>query len=412
MHRQISTLILPSNGGRFWIIVVSAFLNFAGFTVIIPVLPFAVARYVPTDQIATYVSVILSAYALCSFLAAPFLGALSDRFGRRPILIFSLCGSAIGFLVFGLGGALWVLLLGRVIEGLTAGSISAMYAYVADIIAPSERGAAFGLLGAAAGLGFMCGPALGGLVGQLSVSAPLYAAAALAVLNALWVFLAVPESHPVASRPPRLNWGHLNPFGALIMVLRDGQLRLLFGVAFCFFVAATLMQANLSVLLKDLLGFDVSGVGAVLFGVGLIDIFSQGIVAPRLLSRYPERRVGTAGLAINGLGFFMLAALPLYPSIALMAAGMIVLTFGDGLAQPSLNALISKACPLGQQGRVQGANQAQQSIARMFGPLVSAWLYVGLMSGPYLAGGAIVVVDAIILMIAISRPVVVQPLDA
>jgi DHA1 family tetracycline resistance protein-like MFS transporter len=197
-----------------------------------------------------------------------------------------------------------------------------------------------------------------------------------------------------------------------MMVLRDGQLRLLFGVAFCFFVAATLMQANLSVLLKDLLGFDVSGVGAVLFGVGLIDILSQGIVAPRLLSRFPERHVGTGGLAINGLGFFMLAALPLYPSVALMAASMIVLTFGDGLAQPSLNALISKACPLGQQGRVQGANQAQQSIARMFGPLVSAWLYAGLMSGPYLAGGVIVVVDTIVLMIAVSRPVVAYQLDA
>jgi DHA1 family tetracycline resistance protein-like MFS transporter len=393
---------------RFWIIVVSTFLNFAGFTIIIPVLPFAVARYVPTDQTATYVSVMISVYALCSFLAAPVLGGLSDRFGRRPILIFSLCGSALGFLVFGLGGALWVLLLGRVIEGLTAGSISAMYAYVADTKAPDERGAAFGLLGAAAGLGFMCGPALGGIAGQLSVSAPLYVAAALAVLNGLWVFFALPESHPRENRSARLNWGHLNPFGALIMALRDGHLRLLFGVAFCFFLAATLMQANLSVLLKDLLAFDVTGVGAVLFGVGLIDIFSQGVVTPKLLSRSAERHVAIAGLAINGLGFLTLAALPLYPSVVLMAAGMVVLTFGDGLVQPSLNVLISKACPSGQQGRIQGANQAQQSIARMLGPLISAWLYANLMSGPYLAGSVIVIVDAIILIIAISRPVVHQ----
>jgi MFS transporter, DHA1 family, tetracycline resistance protein len=192
------------------------------------------------------------------------------------------------------------------------------------------------------------------------------------------------------------------------MALRDGHLRLLFGVAFCFFLAATLMQANLSVLLKDLLAFDVTGVGAVLFGVGLIDIFSQGVVTPKLLSRSAEKHVAIAGLAINGLGFLTLAALPLYPSVVLMAAGMVVLTFGDGLVQPSLNVLISKACPSGQQGRIQGANQAQQSIARMLGPLISAWLYANLMSGPYLAGSVIVIVDAIILIIAISRPVVHQ----
>ena len=386
-----------------WVIVVSVFLNFAGFTIIIPVLPFSLARYVPADQIATYVSIIISIYALCSFVAAPFLGTLSDRFGRRPIIIFSLCGSAIGFAIFGLGGALWVLLLGRVIEGLTAGSISAMYAYVADTHAPNERGPAFGLLGAAAGLGFMCGPALGGMVGQFSVSAPLYAATIVALLNALWVFLAVPESHSAEHRAAQLNWSQLNPFSALTMVFKDSKLRPLFAIAFCFFLAATMMHANLSVFTKDLLAFDVADVGVVLFGVGLIDIVSQGFVAPRLMSWSPERRIATAGLVINGFGFLMLAALPLYPSVILLAAGVVVLTFGDGLVQPALNALISKASPAGQQGRVQGASQAQQSIARMTGPLIGAGLYAQLASGPYLVGSAIVMLDGIILMIAMWR---------
>jgi DHA1 family tetracycline resistance protein-like MFS transporter len=359
---------------RLWIIVVSVFLNFAGFTIVIPVLPFSVARYVPADQIATYVSAILSTYAVCAFLAAPFLGALSDRLGRRPILIVSLCGSAIGYLIFGIGGALWVLLLGRVIDGLTAGSISAMYAYIADTHAPNERGAAYGVLGAAGGLGFMCGPALGGLAGQISVSAPLYAAAIVSVLNALWVFFAVPESHALEHRSGRLDWRHLNPFSALNMVMKDRGLRLPFGVAFGFFFAAVLMQSNLSVLAKDLLNFDVTDVGMVLFGVGVVDIVAQGVVAPRLMSWAPEKRVAIAGLFINGLGFLGLAAVPLYPSAVLLAASMIVLTFGDGFVQPALSALISRAAPAGQQGRVQGANQAQQAIARMVGPLVSAWV--------------------------------------
>ena len=134
---------------RTGIVAVSVFLNFAGFTLIVPVLPFSVARYVAAPDVACWVSLILAAYALCSFIAAPLLGADSDRFGRRPVVLLSLCGSALGFAKFGVGGALWVLVAGRVIEGLTVGSISALYAYVADTHDPAERGPVFGMLGAA-----------------------------------------------------------------------------------------------------------------------------------------------------------------------------------------------------------------------------------------------------------------------
>jgi DHA1 family tetracycline resistance protein-like MFS transporter len=401
--RRLMSFLPGSPDLRLWIIVVSVFLNFAGFTVIIPVLPFTVEQFVPEDEIATYVSVILSSYALCAFLAAPFLGALSDRFGRRPILLVSLCGSAVGFVIFGIGGAMWVLLLGRVIDGLTAGSISAMYAYIADTNAPKDRGAAYGMLGAASGLGFMSGPALGGLLGQISLSAPLFAAAALAALNVLWIWFALPESHPVEKRSARLDWRHLNPFGALVMAFNAPQLRPLFLVSFFFFVAATIMHANSGVFLKDVLAFDVAAIGAVLFGVGVMDIVSQGIVAPWLMKRFRLDRVTTAGLVVNGIGFLIMASLPLFPSIALIAVGVAVLTLGDGLVQPALNALISTASPPGQQGRVQGANQAQQSIARMVGPLASAWLYTGLVSGPYLASGTIVLIDAVVFLMAIRR---------
>lgn len=402
MFRPLSKILGPL-GGRTGIIAVSVFLNFAGFTIIIPVLPFSVGRYVPADALATYVSVVLSTYALCSFVAAPILGALSDRFGRRPILIASLLGSAVGFAVFGIGGALWVLIAGRIIEGLTAGSISAMYAYVADTHEPQQRGAAFGLLGAAGGLGFMCGPALGGLLGQISLSAPLFGAAAVAVANAVWVLLAVPESHPADRRSGRLDWRQLNPLGALTMVLGDGRLRTLFGLAFCFYGAAVLMQSNISVFLADVLGFDIAGIGWVLFGVGLMDIVSQGVIAPRLLSRLAEGRVAFAGLVVNAMGFLALASLALHPSAALLAVGIAVLTLGDGLVQPALNALISKAAPPGQQGRVQGASQSQQAIARMIGPIASAALYAGFTGAPYLVGGALLIADALLLLTVLSR---------
>lgn len=376
--------------GRTGIVLVSVFLNFAGFTLIIPVLPFSVARYVPAADVAFWVSLILAVYALCSFVAAPVLGAMSDRFGRRPVLLLSLCGSAIGFAVFGIGGALWVLVLGRIIEGLTAGSISAIYAYVADSYPPSERGPAFGMLGVAGGLGFMLGPVLGGLLGQVSLSAPLYGAAGLALLNAVLVHLRMPESHPAEKRSARLHWGAFNAIGQLAGALRDRHLRLLFGVVFCFALGSVVMQSNLAVLLKDLLAFNPAAIGLVLAGIGVMDIVSQGLVATRLLPRFGELRVARSGLFINGMGLALLALLPKFPALPLLLCGIAMFTFGDGLFQPSVSALIADAAPAGRQGEVQGANQAQQSIARMFGPLASAWLY-GLFAGAPYAVAAIAV---------------------
>jgi DHA1 family tetracycline resistance protein-like MFS transporter len=383
--------------GRTGIIAVSVFLNFAGFTLIIPVLPFSVARYVAAPDVAWWVSLILALYSLCSFVAAPVLGALSDRFGRRPVMLVSLCGSALGFAVFGVGGALWVLVLGRVIEGLTAGSISALYAYVADTHGPAERGPAFGLLGAAGGLGFMVGPVLGGALGQVSLAAPLYGAAAVALLNCALVWFGMPESHPHARRSVRLHWSQFNAVGQLLRALREPRLRPLFAVVFCFALGGTVLQANLTVLLKDLLAFQPGGIGLVLAGVGVMDIVSQGFAAPRLQTRFGERRVAAAGLAINGLGLALVALLPLHAVVPLLVAGIAVFTLGDGLFQPSASALIANAAPAERQGEVQGANQAQQAIARTAGPLLAAWLYGVAASAPYAVAAIVVLAAAVVL---------------
>ena len=380
--------------GRSGILLLSVFLNFAGFTLIIPVLPFSVARYVAPGEVAFWVALILAIYALCSFVAAPVLGALSDRHGRRPVLLLSLCGSAIGFAVFGIGGALWVLLLGRVMEGLTAGSIATLYAYVADTHAPAERGPAFGLLGVAGGLGFMLGPVFGGLLGQCSLSAPLYGASALALVNAWLVQRYLPESLPAAKRGVRALGGRFNAISQLAQALRERRLRLLFGVVFCFAFGSVVLQSNLAVMLKDLLAFGPAAIGFVLAGIGVMDIISQGLVATWLLPRFGEQRVATAGLLINAGGLLLLALLGMFPVLPLLAGGIAMFTFGDGLFQPSVSALIADAAPAGRQGEVQGANQAQQSIARMGGPLASAWLY-GLHAGaPYAVAATAVLLAA------------------
>lgn len=380
--------------GRSGILLLSVFLNFAGFTLIIPVLPFSVARYVAPGEVAFWVALILAIYALCSFVAAPVLGALSDRHGRRPVLLLSLCGSAIGFAVFGIGGALWVLLLGRVMEGLTAGSIATLYAYVADTHAPAGRGAAFGLLGVAGGLGFMLGPVLGGLLGQCSLSAPLYGASALALVNAWLVQRYLPESLPVAKRSARALGGRFNAISQLAQALRERRLRLLFGVVFCFAFGSVVLQSNLAVMLKELLAFGPAAIGFVLAGIGVMDIISQGLVATWLLPRFGEQRVATAGLLINAGGLLLLALLGMVPVLPLLAGGIAMFTFGDGLFQPSVSALIADAAPAGRQGEVQGANQAQQSIARMGGPLASAWLYGLHAAAPYAVAATVVLLAA------------------
>lgn len=383
LHPRKALSLFTRLTGRTGIILLSVFLNFAGFTLIIPVLPFSVAHYVAASDIAFWVSLILAIFALCSFVAAAVLGAISDRYGRRPVLLLSLFGSAIGFAVFGIGGALWVLVLGRIIEGLTAGSISAIYAYVADTYPPAERGSAFGMLGVAGGLGFMLGPVLGGLLGQISLSAPLYGAAGLALLNALLVQCCMPESHPPEKRRTRLTWDQFNAIGQLARTLRDQHLRLLFAVVFCFAFGSVVLQSNLAVLLKELLAFNPADIGFVLASIGIMDIVSQGMVATRLLPRFGERRVASAGLLINSLGLFLLVLLTHYPVLPLLICGIALLTFGDGLFQPSVSAMIADAAPAGRQGEVQGANQAQQSIARMFGPLASAGLYSIVAGAPY-----------------------------
>src|SRR5271170_4974440 len=196
----------PKVRGTVIVVAVSVFLNFTGFTLILPVIPFLVGQYVPPERVGLYVGLIVSVFALCAFCAAPVLGALSDRYGRRPILMLSLLGSAVGYFIFGLGGALWVLFASRVIDGLTAGNVSTIYAYVADNFAPSERGRIYGLLGAVGGLGFMLGPVAGGLLGAIYPAAPLFAAAALTLVSIGWIYLALPESLVRDAAPPAWRW--------------------------------------------------------------------------------------------------------------------------------------------------------------------------------------------------------------
>ncbi len=178
----------PATRRRAWITLISiTMLNVIGMTVVLPVLPFVVQRYVDTPaHLAIWVGVLESVNALCAFLVAPLFGGLSDRFGRRPVIIVATLGAAVGFATFGIGGSIWVLLAGRIIQGITAGDMPALFAYAADITPPAERAKRFGLLGALNGVGFMIGPALGGLLAAIHVDLPVFVTAGIALVVATY----------------------------------------------------------------------------------------------------------------------------------------------------------------------------------------------------------------------------------
>lgn len=379
------------------------FLNFLGLSILFPIFPFMVSKYVADPHLAALnVGLLMSIYALCQFFAAPGLGALSDRFGRKPILILSLIGSIIGYLVLGFAGSLWMLFLGRIIDGLTGGNISTIFAYMADITKPQERGKYFGLLGAAGGVGMIFGPAIGGFLGIIHPSFPLFIAAGVTLLDVLFGYFILPESLKTEHRTTHLDFNHLNPFKQFSYIFSLDILKRIFLFGFIFIVAMNGMYGTNAVYLKDVFSWNPAQIGTLLFVFGFVDIFAQGFLINKLLPKLGDVKVAIIGLLLTAVGFFITTLTAFIPSVFLLYFGFIILNIGDGLFEPSQNGLISKSVGPQMQGRVQGANQGMQSIARIVGPLFAAWIYRYWNGLPLLSEGILVVIALGILISSIS----------
>src|SRR5579884_3241838 len=234
------------------LLLVIALLNTMGITIIVPLVPFLTIQYLAHPKnLAVIVGWLTAAYGLCQLIAAPGLGVLSDRFGRRPILFICLLGSAFGYLIFGLGGALWLLFLGRIIDGLTGGNISILFGYIADITKPEDRGKYFGMLGGAAGIGSLIGPALGGLLATINYRAPFLAAAFLLLLTLIWGYFLLPESLDKEHRITSMEVSDLNPLKQLASAFRWTTIRWFLLAWFLYAFPVSMLQTTLTVLMKD-----------------------------------------------------------------------------------------------------------------------------------------------------------------
>lgn len=391
-------------------IVLTALLSTVGMSMLSPIAPFLVSRYVTDENtIGIAVAALTSIYAICTFFAAPALGALSDRYGRRPILLICLLGSAIGYLIFGMGGALWVLFLARIIDGITGGNITIAFAYIADLTPPGERGKYFGWVGAISGVGFIAGPAIGGLLAKFDLSAPLYFAAAVTLFNVIYGFFFMPESLKPEQRATHIGIAGLNPFSTLRKVMSMAQVRWLLIAIFLYSLPFAAMGTNVGLFAKDTLNWDVATTGSLFAFVGVSDIFVQWLLLPRLLKRFGEVRVAIIGLVGVVIGYVLIASTVAAPLSIVMYTGTIIFAVGDGLVGPSINGLISRAADEKSQGLVQGGSQSVQSLARVIGPLMGGEMYDRLGHATlYLVGSVISLVTIGFVSVALPtlRPVV------
>ncbi len=384
-------------------LVVVALLNTMGMTIIGPVVPFMALQHLRDPRnLAIVVAWMASVYGICQLIAAPGLGLLSDRFGRRPVLFICLSGSAIGYLLFGLGGALWILFLGRIIDGLTGGNFSVLFAYIADIIEPEERGKYFGIVGGFAGVGFIIGPSLGGLLATINDSVPFIVAAMITLLNIAWGFFFLPESLSKEHRATSIHLRDLNPLKQLGTVFTLANLRWLLLAGFLYYFPFAILLSNLTILLKDSLGWNATQAGLIASVVGVVDVLVQGILVGKLLSIFGDVKLSIGSLSLVALSYILLGAIALIASPILLVVGVILFAGAGGLVENALRGLTSRLVGPRQQGLVGGASQSLQSLAMILGPLFGGLLYARFgHATPYWTGTLIISLAIVSVSLAI-----------
>ena len=364
---------MPRAPGRHALVFVAitVLLDVIGFGLILPVLPALLVQLTGEglDRAAVHGGWLAFVYAAMQFVCAPILGNLSDRFGRRPVLLFAVGALGVDYLVMGLAPTLGWLFLGRTISGIAGASFTPAYAYVADIAPPEKRAQSFGLISAAFGVGFILGPALGGLLGSFGPRAPFFVAAILSLANLVYGTLVLPESLAVERRR-RFDWRRANPLGTLLQMWRLPMVRGILGALFLWMLGHQVMPATWAYYTKLRFGWSERTIGLSLALAGTVMALSQAFLLRSFVPRFGERRTALLGIAVASIGYLGYATAT---SGWMMFAWLPTWLFG-AMVMPSTNGLLSRRVPPDAQGELQGAVACLFSLSSILGPLLMSHL--------------------------------------
>ena len=355
------------------LIFTTVFIDLIGFGIVIPVLPFYAEGTIFNATPRT-VGLLFASYSVMQLVFSPILGGLSDKHGRRPVLFLSIIGTGIGFLILGLANSLWMLFAGRILDGITGGNISTAQAYIADITTTENRAKGMGLIGAAFGLGFIFGPAIGGILSRWGIQVPFYFAAGLCFANALLLYFTLPETI-TRDHPARHSAARGRGLRQVANSLKQPRLAFVLMIYFLFIVAFSIMTTAFSLYTMFRFGYDAQHTGYLFAYVGLITVIIQGGLIGRLVKRFGELPLVIVGALSFALSLFAVPFVgPAAGGLAALLVGGGVFSMGNSLAGPALTSLASKSVGPNEQGSILGVTQSVASLARAVGPFLTAVL--------------------------------------
>jgi DHA1 family tetracycline resistance protein-like MFS transporter len=340
------------------IIFLTVFVNLVGFGIIIPLLPFYAETFGASPVV---IGLLFAVFSLAQLIAAPVIGHLSDRYGRRPVLIVSLAGTVASLVMMALAQSLMMLFVARIVDGLSGGNISTARAYVADVTEPRNRARAYGFIGAAFGLGFILGPAISGLLAPISYTAPIWAAAALTAAATTMAWLWLPES-----RQRTAFTGTAMPFSDLAQMIQRPGLRRVLVIDFVYWFSFAVFQTTFALFVARRFGLDAPQTGYFFAGFGVLGAVVQTVFIHPMVSRLGDKSTFMIGLVFAAAGLMMATAAQ---SVPLFAMALVPLALGLGFGHPTMTSLVSRAAHGHEQGRVQGAASAVESLGRTIGPV-------------------------------------------
>lgn len=354
------------------IIFITVFIDLVGFGIVIPALPYYVEgegfRATPFE-----IGLLFASYSLMQFIFSPILGSLSDKVGRRPILFFSLLGSAVGYLLIGYAFALWMVFAGRIIAGITGGNISTAQAYIADVTTRQNRAKGMGFFGAMFGLGFIFGPAIGGILSRYGISVPFLFAAVLSLVNAILLYFILPESinrNSIATVKPRKN-----RLVELFDALRDSRFGTLTAVYFFLVTSFSIMTYAFVLYTIERFGYTAEENGYIFAFIGILAVIFQGGMFSRLAHKFGENPLTIIGCLMMAASLFLIPFIsPQFGGLVGLLLTIALLAIGNSMASPALTSLASKISDDAEQGKALGVMQSGASLARAIGPAVGGVL--------------------------------------